>query len=141
VFLHTIVIYIPVAIFFGIWPGSSALLVLPGLALLLANLFWMALVLGILASRFRDIIQMVTTLIQIMMFATPIMWPVSSLKGETWIAEVNPVYHFIELIRAPLLGTPPALLSWVVSVATVVVGSGAALYLLNRASKRIVFWI
>ena len=141
VFLHTIVIFIPVAVFFKVWPGASVVLVLPGLALLLANLTWVALTLAILAARFRDTIQIVTTLIQIMLFATPIMWPVSSLEGATWIAEINPLYHFIELVRAPLLGAVPQPLSWLVAVGTLVVGWFFALRLLARASSRIVFWI
>jgi ABC-type polysaccharide/polyol phosphate export permease len=78
---------------------------------------------------------------QIAMFATPIMWPVSTLSGAAWIADVNPLYHFIELVRAPLLGGEPALLSWMVTVGTLVIGSVLSLMLLNRASNRIVFWV
>lgn len=141
VFLHTIVIFIPIAVFFRIWPGAPVLLVIPGLALLLANLVWVALILAILAARFRDTIQIVTTVTQIMLFATPIMWPISSLEGAVWIAQVNPVYHFIELVRAPLLGTAPDAISWLVAGGTLIVGWAVALRLLDRASKRIVFWI
>lgn len=141
VFLHTIVIYIPVAVFFRVWPGGTVVLVIPGLVLLLMNLTWVALILAILAARFRDIIQIVTTVIQIMLFATPIMWPVSSLEGAIWIADINPVYHFIELVRAPLLGRAPDPASWLVAGGALIVGWMLALQLLDRASNRIVFWI
>jgi ABC-2 type transport system permease protein/lipopolysaccharide transport system permease protein len=141
VFLHTIVIFIPVAIVFRIWPGSTALLALPGLALLLGNLCWVALALAILAARFRDISQIVSMLVQILMFATPIMWPVSSIEDARWIADINPLYHLIELVRAPLLGADPAGVSWVVAIGMIIVGSSFALLLLARGRRRIVFWL
>jgi len=141
IFLHTIVIFIPVALLFRVSPGLTAFLVVPGLVLLLANLGWVALMLAILAARFRDITQIVATLTQIMLFATPIMWPVSTLGGSTWIAEVNPLYHLIELVRAPLLGDAPTPLSWAVAIGMLAAGSALALLLLNRAAKRIVFWV
>jgi ABC-type polysaccharide/polyol phosphate export permease len=141
IFLHTIVIFIPVALLFRVQLRFAIFLVVPGLILLLANLSWIALTLAILAARFRDITQIVATMTQIAMFATPIMWPVSTLSGATWIADINPLYHFIELVRAPLLGGEPALLSWMVAVGTFVIGSALSLMLLNRASNRIVFWV
>jgi ABC-type polysaccharide/polyol phosphate export permease len=141
VFLHTVVIFVPVAILFRVPVGFTALLVVPGLILLLANLSWVALTLAILATRFRDISQLVATAMQILVFATPIMWPVSTLGAASWIADINPLYHLIELVRAPLLGSPPAPLSWLVAIGMLVVGSVPSLWLLDRASKRIVFWV
>lgn len=141
VFLHTIVIFVPVALIFHVSPGITGLLAFPGLVLLLANLSWIALALAILAARFRDISQIVVTLTQIFLFATPIMWPVSTLDADTWIAEINPLYHVIEIVRAPLLGNAPATLSWVVASGMLLVGSAFSLYLLGRATRRIVFWV
>jgi ABC-type polysaccharide/polyol phosphate export permease len=79
--------------------------------------------------------------VTVMMFATPIMWPVSTLGGITWIADVNPVYHLIEVIRAPMLGENPAALSWIVSIGMFVVGSICAMLLFRRVSRRIVYWL
>jgi ABC-type polysaccharide/polyol phosphate export permease len=141
VFLHTIVIFIPVALVFQVPLGPVILLVIPGLVILLANLGWIALMLAILATRFRDLQQMVVTVTQIVMFATPIMWPASMLNEAIWIAEVNPIYHLIELIRAPLLGSEPSALSWAVAIGSLVVGWALSLVLLGRASKRVVFWV
>jgi lipopolysaccharide transport system permease protein len=141
ILLHTIVIFIPVALLFHVAPGFGTFLVIPGLVLLLANLSWIGLTLAILATRFRDMPQIVATGTQILMFATPIMWPVSVLNGAPWIAEINPLYHFIELVRAPLLGSEPAALSWIVAIGTLALGSALSLTLLSRASNRIVFWV
>jgi ABC-type polysaccharide/polyol phosphate export permease len=142
VFLHTIVIFVPLAIFFNLKPQLVTLLALPGLALLFLNQIWLGLTLAILSARYRDVVQIVSTVINIMMFATPIMWPVSTLGGKLeWVADVNPAYHFIELVRAPLLGHHPATLSWVVAIGTVLVGSLCAILLFRRVSRRIVYWL
>jgi len=141
VFLHTIVIFIPIAIIFRVKPGLVGVLALPGMMLLYVNQIWVAIVLAIVATRFRDVQPIVATAVQIMLFATPIMWPVSSLGNSTIIAEINPLYHVIDVVRAPMLGTLPSTLSWIVSGATAVIGTVLAILLLRRGSRRIVFWL
>jgi lipopolysaccharide transport system permease protein len=141
IFLHTIVIYIPMMIVFKIVPNLAMLLVIPGLLLAIVNLIWLTTVIAILSTRFRDIQPIVGTVIQLGMFATPIMWPVSSLGDARIVAEINPVYHLIEVTRAPLLGQMPSLTSWLVAIGLAVVGSALATALLVRAARRIVFWI
>jgi lipopolysaccharide transport system permease protein len=141
IFLHTIVIYIPIAIVFKIEPKLSMLLVIPGLILAVVNLIWLTTVVAILSTRFRDIQPIVGTVIQLGMFATPIMWPISSLGDARIVAEINPIYHLIEVTRAPLIGEVPGQLSWLVAIGMAVVGSGLAIALMVRAARRIVFWI
>ena len=68
VFLHTIVIYIPVAIYFKVAPTPMMFLALPGLALVLLNLIWVTIVIGISATRYRDMVPMIVTIISLMMF-------------------------------------------------------------------------
>ncbi len=76
----------------------------PGFILVCVNLIWLTTVVAILSTRYRDIQPIVGTAIQLGMFATPIMWPISSLGDARIVAEVNPAYHLIEITRAPLLG-------------------------------------
>jgi|SRR5215204_556773 len=141
IFFHTIIIFIPVAVLFNVEPTWYAFLALPGMALIYINQVWVAFVLAILCSRYRDIMPVVTTAVQILMFATPIMYFRESLGDSAWIADINPLYHLIELVRAPLLGTPPAMLSWEVAISTAIMGTSLALALLVRTSRRIVFWV
>jgi homopolymeric O-antigen transport system permease protein len=141
VLLHTIVIFIPVSLVFALKPNAAILLALPGLALVCVNLAWLELVLAILSTRFRDVPLIVATLVQVTMFATPIMWPVEALGDRRFIADVNPMYHLIELVRAPLLGTTPAPLSWIVAAGMAVAGWIIALALFNRVCRSIVYWL
>jgi ABC-2 type transport system permease protein/lipopolysaccharide transport system permease protein len=141
VFLHTVILIVPIWIVLGIAPRPVALLALPGLALFLANLVWMGIVVAIFATRFRDVPLMVQTVLQIGMFATPIMWPVETLGDDRLVADINPAYHLTELVRAPLLGQAPAPLSWEVCIGMVVVGGLFAALLLRRSERRIVYWL
>ncbi len=76
-----------------------------------------------------------------MMFATPIMWPVSLLDGAAIIAEINPLYHLLEIVRAPMLGTAPELQSWLITSGMAIAGSLFAAALLVSKARRIVFWL
>ncbi|HYK23568.1 MAG TPA: ABC transporter permease [Candidatus Acidoferrum sp.] len=141
VFLHTIVIFVPIAIIYDVRPGFTALLALPGLALVYINQVWVTLALAIICTRYRDVQQIVSTAIQITLFATPIMWPVNALGSAVIIAYVNPLYHMMELVRAPMLGDIPSKLSWVTVTACAMVGWTIAILLLRRATRRLVFWL
>jgi ABC-type polysaccharide/polyol phosphate export permease len=141
VLLHTVILIVPIALFFRMPLGFSSLLALPGLLLVVLNQIWLSIAIGIVATRYRDIAQIVATAIQISMFVTPIMWPVSAIPGARFIADVNPFFHLIELVRAPLLGQVAEPLSWIVVVAMCIVGYGLAAIALTRASPRLVYWL
>lgn len=141
ILLHTIVLIVPITIIFNVPVTPATLLFVPGLALIFLNQVWLSITIAILSTRFRDIPQLIATAVQITMFATPIMWPVTSLGGSTLIADINPVYHLIEIVRAPLLGQMPHLLSWAVVIGLSVLGFLLAAFLLHRSSRRIVYWL
>lgn len=141
VFLHTIVIFIPIALYFRLVPDWNMLLALPGLVLVVINVIWVAALLAIFSTRYRDIQPIVGTVVQLMMFATPIMWMVTSLGNARIIAEVNPIYHLIEIVRRPILGSAPELRSWLVAISLAALGSLLAAGLLVSKARRIVFWL
>jgi ABC-type polysaccharide/polyol phosphate export permease len=141
ILLHTIVIWIPIAFIFKVEPNLTTLYEIPGIFLVCVNLIWLTTVIAILSTRYRDIQPIVGTVIQLGMFATPIMWPVSSLGNARIVAEVNPVYHLIEITRAPLLGMAPEMHSWLIAAGMAVGGSALAIALMVRTSRRIVFWL
>jgi ABC-type polysaccharide/polyol phosphate export permease len=142
VFLHNVIIYFAVALIFGTNFFTTALpLVLLGLFLLLLNAAWVSIFLGIIGARFRDIQQLVATVMTILFLASPILWQQQALGNNQFIATFNPVTHFVDIVRAPLLGHPPPLLSFAVIVCITIAGWTATLLLLARARRRIVFWL
>jgi ABC-type polysaccharide/polyol phosphate export permease len=143
-FLHNLVVYLVVALVFAPRPlvDPVILLAVPGLLLVLLNGAWIALVLGLCCLRFRDIQQLVGTVIQISIFITPIFWPPEVLKGTSRAVFVayNPIYHLIEVVRAPLIGQLPPLSSYYAVLILTAVGWIAAYLAFSRFRKRIPYW-
>ncbi len=141
VLMHTIILIVPIWLIFGISPGWGAFLAFPGLALVFVNQVWLGIVIAVFSARFRDVPLVVQSLLQIGMFATPIMWPINSLGPHVLIAEINPVYHLMEIVREPLLGLQAPTLSWLVAIGLAIVGTFLAGLLVRRATHRIVYWL
>jgi ABC-type polysaccharide/polyol phosphate export permease len=141
IFLHTVALIVPIALFFHLKVGWSSLLAIPGMLLVVLNQIWISTIIGAVATRFRDIVQLVTTAIQILMFVTPIMWPVSAIAEARFVAEINPFFHLIQLVRAPLLGEVAEPLSWIVVLSMCIIGYGLAAITLGRAGPRLVYWL
>ena len=138
---HNFIVYLIVAIAFGIWPNFNTLLVLPGLLLVFSLLFTMGLLLAIVCARFRDVPHIVTSIVQVVMFITPIMFLKDMLARKAILAEANPFYHMIEAIRAPLLGHAPEMLTWGFLVSANLVSAFVAAWLMRRAGHRVPYLV
>ncbi|HXM81116.1 MAG TPA: ABC transporter permease [Burkholderiales bacterium] len=141
IFAHNFVIVILVLVAFVPAWNWQLLMVLPGLVLLLINGIWLAMMLGMLCARFRDIPQIITSIVQVAFFLTPVMWRKEMLGHYQWAADVNPLYHLIEIVRAPLLGQSPANLSWMVVAMLTLGGFAVTMPLFARYRARIAYWI
>lgn len=90
---------------YGIWPTVNVLLlpvlVLVSMALALAVALW----LGPINVRFRDVMHTLPFLLQIWMYATPVIYPLSMVP-ERWqpLYRLNPMVGVIEAFRWSLLG-------------------------------------
>jgi ABC-type polysaccharide/polyol phosphate export permease len=142
VLAHNLVIIPVVLIAFKAWPDLSAWTALPGLALLILATFWASLLLGLLGARYRDISQVVSNLLQLLFFLTPIFWPLSALgERNSWIVALNPVFPFIDIIRSPLLGAAPAPASWPIALGLTSAAAALALVALARLRSRVAYWV
>lgn len=138
---HNCVVYVAVAAIFGLWPGAAALLVVPGLAILVLNAAWLGMLAGALCARFRDVPPIVSSLLQMVFFVTPIIWKPELVPARTYLVDINPFHHFVELFRAPLLGQVPDTLSWLVCLGVTAVGWTATHLFFRRYRGRIAYWV
>lgn len=141
VLAHNMVIYVVVMIVFRIPLTLEMLLFIPGLLLFCGNLFWISMVCALLSTRFRDIPQLVTNLMQVVFFVTPIFWSASQIPRRAAFVVLNPIYHMIEIVRAPLLNEYAHLSSWIVTGVMLPVGLAFAALLYRRAYPRIAYWV
>ncbi|MGM1061119.1 galactan export ABC transporter permease subunit Wzm/RfbD [Saccharothrix sp. Mg75] len=163
-FAHNLVVYLVVLVIFfpelthpyfmegdpQMHPGISwgILLAIPGFLLIAVNAVWIALLFGIISTRFRDIPPVVHSFINLVFFMTPIVWHTGVLNkvgaNGDWrilIAELNPLYHFLEIVRAPLLGHEQSWHHWAVVGGFTVVGWGLALLALRNYRARVSYWV
>jgi ABC-type polysaccharide/polyol phosphate export permease len=142
VFCHNLLIYVVVCIYAGISPTWATLLVIPGLLLFCLNGVWIALLLALLCARFRDIQQIITSLLQVSMFVTPIFWSPEQLHGRMIeFVDYNILYHYVEIVRAPLLGRIPGPWTWFMVAAAAVAGWAFTFYLFSMFRRRIPYWL
>ncbi|NMM46730.1 ABC transporter permease [Rhodospirillaceae bacterium KN72] len=142
VFFHNLIVFVLVMVVFGVYPTVSLLFLIPSLALFMLNALWVALLVGTLCTRFRDFGNLIVSILQIIFFITPVFWiPEQAGSRKVLFVDPNPFYHFIELIRAPLLGHPPTMMNWAVTIGTLVVGSCLTLIIFGRFRSRIPYWI
>ena len=145
VFFHNLVILIVVGIVFDVHWGWKIFLMPIGLLFVLPNYFWISLLLATICARFRDVIQLVANLTQILFFVTPIFWEPSRLASSrlAWFLFVtaNPAYHLVEVIRAPLLGHAPSLSDYGYLLGMALAGFALLLLLLRRFYHRIAYWL
>lgn len=141
IYAHNIVIYVVVAVIFGVWPGAAGLLAFAGLGLLLVNAGWIMLLCGMVCTRFRDVPPIIASVIQLLFFVTPVMWKPELLGDRRYLMVLNPFYHLIEAIRAPLLGQLPGWENWGVGLLFAAAGWAFTFACFARFRKRIAYWL
>lgn len=116
---------------------------IPGFVIFCWNMLWISLLLGTFCTRFRDMPQIVSSLIQVFFYVTPIIWMPNALsvRSANLLVDPNPVYHLLQLVRAPILGTCPTVLNWEVSILMAVFGSCLSLWFFGKYKKRIAYWL
>jgi len=141
IFAHNIWIFFVVLLCYGKNPGWVLVLGVPSLALVLINGVWMGLLFGLLSTRFRDIPQIVASIVQVMFFMTPIIWKPHMLPGRALILHLNPFYYLVEVVRAPLLGHAPDGRLWLGVLLITVLGWGVALLFYTVYRWRLAYWV
>jgi len=141
IFGHNLLVFVAIALWFGLNPGWSALMAVPGLLLLIANGLWLTLLLGLLSARFRDVPLITGSVVQVLFFITPVIWQPEMLPGRPLLLVGNPFYQLLEVVRGPLLGHVPPLETWLVVAVFTVVGWALALLFFTAYRWRLSYWV
>ena len=141
IFFHNAAIFVVVAVIFSIWPGWVGLLAVPGLALLCLNGVWVGLLFGLVSARFRDVPPIMDSIVRIAFFVTPIIWMPELLPDRVMLLDFNPFYHYVELVRAPLLGRAPQLDSWFAVLGMTLGGWLVTLVMFRNYRQRLAYWV
>lgn len=126
----------------GVFPTVGLLWLVPSLAIWWLNAMWLVLTLGIICARFRDVPPTVLSIVQLVFLVSPILWrPEEVPENLRLIALLNPLTHYLSIVRDPLLGVGVALSAWVVTIGITLAGWTVALFLLRSYRAQVVYWV
>ncbi len=144
VLAHNLVVVVVVFAIMGVHESLYSLSAIPAFALWVIDGFAISLLFGAFCARFRDVPQIITALMMIAFFVSPVMWSTKILEGHPkadLLIQLNPFFYILEILRAPLLGSPmtidTVLRALIVSAAIIIFSAiGFA-----RTRGRIAYWV
>ncbi|MDH5822991.1 ABC transporter permease [Luteimonas sp. RD2P54] len=117
---------------------------LPSMLLLLLNVGWMAAIVAIIGARLTDVYEFIGSIMMFGFLFTPIIWTAEQVPAGTFrgsVARANPLFHFVELVRAPILGESlePFTIAYVIGL--LVIGWLAAALVYRRYARFVPVWV
>ena len=138
--IHSLV-FVAVVVLTQTPPTLAMFLAVPGIATLVLTTLWAVPMLGFIGARFRDFTHLLRVGMRFLFFATPVFWYADGLNDRAFLAHYNPFTHFLEIVRAPLIGEPVPLASWAVVLVINAIGIGAMCIMYNRLRRSLTLWI
>lgn len=117
---------------------------IPGLLVVFLNVAWMGIFLAILGARLPDMHELIGSILMFSFLFTPIIWkagqmPLGTVRGT--VARVNPLFHLVEIVRAPILGEPIEHSTYIYLAVMLVVGWALAFFTYRRYAKYVPLWV
>ena len=141
---HNIVIFPAVLLIVGGTTGWAVILWPIGLAIATLSVAGLALILSVIATRFRDVPPMVQAIVTVAFYVTPVIWMADNL-GDNQLAHLllglNPFYHLLQVARLPLLGQMPTLENWGLAALSAGVFWAVGLAIYRKFEHRIAYWV
>ena len=125
----------------GTMPGWEVLLLIPGLLLVVANAFFVSLLLGMVCARFRDIAPIVNSFMQLAFYMSPVLWKPELLGDRAQWLPLNPFYTVMETVRGPLVEGGVSAIVWTSAILYTLLTAAVALAFFIRFRGRIAFWV
>lgn len=142
---HNFLVLVPILLFIGKIPSlQSLLLSLAGFILTSICLFPVVTVIAVFSLRFRDLPNIILSLLQIIYYVTPIMWQTKMLSDSSELLRyivLNPFCVFLSICRDPLCGMeiPPEY--WLAAFAYTILSFLIAIPFFSKFRARIVYWL
>jgi lipopolysaccharide transport system permease protein len=123
------------------WSWLAALSIFPMLGLI----FWpLATLLAYIGARFRDVPHATGLVMQALWFVSPVYFETQMFRkgGLDALVDYNPVYHLLQLVRAPLLnGEWPTAANYGFALATAAIFGLLAWMVGYEAERKVIFYL
>lgn len=144
IFFH----HLPIILFFNFifdvdYLGLPLLTLIYSIPLILITSYSICIILGFLNTKFRDLQSFVSMTMSIALFFTPVLWKAESIGAKTMFYVVNPniFYHYLEIIRKPLIGEFPGNLSILLTTLVTLFLFFTSQFVLKKYSTKVPFWL
>ena len=104
----------------------------------------MSTLLAYIATRFRDLPHALGLVLQAMWFISPIYFEAKVFRGGELhgLVDYNPIYHMLEIVRAPLLhGDWPSAINYTYCFGTIAIFTMLACLVGREAEKKVIFYL
>lgn len=131
------IVLLGVMFYYRYWPGWNILWLIPMVLLALLTALAVGLWLSALNVQYRDVQHMVPFIIQVWMYASPIVYPIETIPEGTWryLYSLNPMVGVIQGFRWVLLGSTPPDINALISVVVVFIIFISGLLYFRRMEK------
>jgi ABC-type polysaccharide/polyol phosphate export permease len=142
-FIHDAIVIVAVIVVFQVTVTSSLLYLPLALFAIALNGIAVSLWLGPLVARYRDVGQIVTSIVRVLFFFTPVFWVASDLSNRQLVllSGWNPLTYLLELFRTPLLGKDPSTITLIGVAIITVVNVTVGIVHCSRTRDRIAYWV
>lgn len=139
--LHNLIIIVGVLLYYHVHLTANFWLFLPGLLLVILNLYWIMFGVGFLGARFRDLEPLILSVVPILFFISPVLYRADRIAPGFNLVWLNPFSYMIEAVRSPLLGFEPHEMTYPVLIGFLFLGGGFTWVLNKMRGRRLAFWV
>lgn len=142
IFAHNLPIIIGLILWSHAVKLSINIFYAPAFILTIIFLYFMSYIIAIICTRFRDLIQLVASIMQAIFLVTPVMWKIDVLPQKYhFYALINPFASCLEILRNPLIGLPVEPIAYDVLIVWTLSSGIIALIVHVLMERKTIFWI
>ncbi|KQU07636.1 sugar ABC transporter permease [Rhodococcus sp. Leaf7] len=145
---HNMLIYLIMLAVFRPELHWTIVMAIPAFFLIVVNMVWVSLLFGIIATRYRDLAPILGSVVTLLFFMTPIVWTTANLQKmggaaaeRARLVEINPLFHYLDILRAPLIGEDQQAYHWYIVLAFTVVGLAVTMVAMRTFRARVPYWV
>jgi len=135
--------YLIVAVIYQVPLGAGTLFAIPGLLMVMTTSLLLITIFAHLNARFRDVAHLASVGMQVLFYVTPVIFPAELLRRRadlSFVVNLNPMYHLLEVVRRPLLaGVPADGFSYLAAGSVMVALAAVAAAVIATNQRRIVY--
>jgi lipopolysaccharide transport system permease protein len=121
-----------------IWNLGSSILHFINLGLFI---FWLQLLISILGSKFTDLFQLLPVITNLVFLLSPILYKKENLGSFNFIADFNPIYQILRLLRTSLINGIPNIELGLLVFFSNLIFIFLSLYIYLKMEKKLIFYL